>query len=110
MPAPAFIRDVLGFKLEIPEAVTKHQKAGSERKPHLVTEILLDNDLVMNLTVGEAAVAGELVTRMDWMVRSVAPIAPELNGIMESLERARTVIHDAFVGITAPIHKIMQPK
>ena len=102
-----FLRDVLGFKLELPPVLSGKVAAGSHVKPHIQLSIPL-SDLTLAISVGEVVTRDGPRYLMDNVV-SAENIPPDLEVLMARFQAARSVIHDVFFKLTAPIHTLMSP-
>jgi uncharacterized protein (TIGR04255 family) len=104
-----FVKDTLGIKVALPEALTKHIQTGKSAKPTLQFALPLSNGMSMNINIGEGLVSNEAVIIMDTTIVTTTEVLPEKDAIMTALNSARTVIHEIFFDITKPIEGLMQP-
>jgi uncharacterized protein (TIGR04255 family) len=105
----AFIKDILGITVALPEALTKHIQTGKSVKPNLQFAVPLSNGMSMNINFGEGLVHNEGVIIMDTTISTTTEVPPDKDALMTALNSARTVIHEIFFDITKPIAKLMQP-
>jgi uncharacterized protein (TIGR04255 family) len=105
----AFIRDVLGITVALPQALTKHMQTGTSAKPTLQFAVPLSNGMFMNINIGEGLVHNEAVIIMDTTIATTTEVPSDRGALMTALNSARTIIHEMFFDITKPIEKLMQP-
>jgi uncharacterized protein (TIGR04255 family) len=105
-----FVREVLGFAVALPEALTKHIEAGKTEKPSLGFSLPLSNGMSMNITIGEGLINNEASIIMDATVAATKPTAPDQGTLMAAFNGARGVIHEMFLDMTKPIYSLMQPE
>ena len=105
-----FVREVLGFEVALPEALTKHIEAGKTEKPSLGFSLPLSNGMAMNITIGEGLINNEPSIIMDATVAATKPTAPDQDALMAAFNGARGVIHEMFLDMTKPIYSLMQPE
>ena len=106
----AFVRDVLGIKLDLPEGLLKHVAQGQNVKPAIQLALPLPNGMTMNIGIGEGMVNNELTIIMDTTVGTMVETAPDKASAMAALNAARAVIHEMFFDLTKPIERLMQPR
>jgi uncharacterized protein (TIGR04255 family) len=104
-----FMCDVLGIDVKIPQVITKYTAEGAQVKPALQLQIPMEEGMVMNLSVAEGMLNGELVVLMDTTVATTALVPSSLEAIMDTLASAHDIIHDVFFGLTEKIKDEMQP-
>ena len=105
----AFIKDVLGIRIALPEALTKNIQTGKSAKPTLQFALPLSNGMFMNINIGEGFVSNATAVIMDTTVVTTTEVLPDRDAIMTTFNSARAVIHEIFVDITKPIEGLMQP-
>lgn len=105
----AFIRDVLGITLELPDGISKHVLPGQTVKPFLQLAMPLANGMTMNVGIGEGMVNNEAAIIMDTTVGTSSDTAPDKSSVMAALNAARSVIHEMFFQLTKPIEDLMLP-
>lgn len=103
----AFIRDVLGFEISLPDVVAKKVSSEKTLNPTLSIGADIGDGLSMRLTVGEGNIGGEVGVMMDTTIQSTSPTEPTEVG--QVLDRAHKIIHEMFVEMTAPINSLMEP-
>ncbi len=106
----AFVRDVLGIKLDLPEGLSKHVASGQSVKPAIQLSLPLPNGMTMNVGIGEGMVNNEVTIIMDTTVGTTVETAPDKASAMSALNAARAVIHEMFFDLTKPIEGLMQPR
>jgi uncharacterized protein (TIGR04255 family) len=105
----AFIKDILGITVALPEALTKHIQTGKSVKPNLQFAAPLSNGMLMHTNIGEGLVHNQAAIIMDTTIATTAEVSPDKDAIMTALNSARAVIHEIFFDITKPIEQLMQP-
>lgn len=100
--ATEFLED-LGVRLQLPPAFTKHLRADAKVKASVSFNLPLGDDMQMAVKASEGIVSGELVTVLDTQVSSLVDVEPELDAVLQSFDRARSVIHDSFMELVKPI-------
>lgn len=105
----AFISEVLGFHVEMPPAVSSCVAGEEAVKTFLQANFQTENEMTVTLSIGEGTVSGTAAVVMDTTVAAVNEVAPDLDAVMDSLNSARGVIHNVFIGMTSGIHAAMRP-
>ena len=105
----AFVRDILGFKIELPRHLRDEIAPEKDAKPFLQLAIPLASGQQMALMLAEGIVGGEQAVVMDIMVNTEAPIQPREADVMAAFDSSREVIHRLFVGATEKLSPIMEP-
>lgn len=106
----SFIREVLGFKLNLPAALLDQQGKAGPAKTHFQLRIPLERGMTMHLVLGEGTFNGQDAVMMNTQVVADKEIAADLKMVMETLSSARQVIHDSFISMTTGIRDVMQPQ
>lgn len=104
-----FVNQKLGFNIQLPEAISSLSASSEPIKPQLHFGIKLQDGMQMNIAIGEGYVNGQSVLLMDTTILTNLQIPLEVNLIMEIFDKAHTIIHDTFIGITKPLESIMKP-
>ena len=103
-----FMRDVLGFGLDIPKVLLAHAEDRQVDMPMSQIVVPLKfGSLQLQLTQGE--VEGGRALILENVVVIDGLIEPNVEAIMESFSNARDVIHDVFVNLSAPLRDKMKP-
>jgi len=102
-----FLSDVLKITLTLPDALLKYLRGGKSPKPFLILTVPSEHG-ALRISTGEAVVNGASTILLDMTFSTLEPIAPELGKILESFDRAHSVLHDIFIDITEPIHHLMR--
>jgi len=102
-----FLSDVLKIKLTLPDVLIQHLQGGKSPKPFLIVTVPSEHG-ALRISTGEAVVNGVTTILLDMTFSTIEPIAAELAKVLESFDRAHSVLHDIFIGITKPIHHLMQ--
>lgn len=105
----AFIREVLGFGLQLPGTVYDEVIPSAEIRPSVQLQMPLKSGQQMSLALGEGSVSGEEAVVMDMTVSSEGSIPPNSSEIMRLFHSAHDVCHRVFVGTTQKLSHIMQP-
>jgi uncharacterized protein (TIGR04255 family) len=103
-----FTKDVFGFSVELPRAVSRHIKQGSKPKPQIQLSFPLSSGASMLFSIGEGAIKNEPAFIMDMTISCDQPVA-DVEAVMTALTNARNVIHSIFVDLTKPIESLLEP-
>jgi len=106
---PAFMADVLGIRVLLPDFLTKFGRSGSAPQYTLQFILPIADDTTLNISLAEGQVHGADAIVMDTTVSCTRGIFPQLAEVMKVLNSAHEVIHEMFVKLTEPIHGLMQP-
>ena len=107
----SFIEQVFGIKIELPPGITKHKASDKAIKPTLHLQVPIDAFTNMQLGIGEGLVNTELVFMLDtYVAASNKEIQPDVDQMMEPLNKAHRIIHELFFDITKPISNLMEPE
>lgn len=106
-PVSNFLREVLGVKIELPESVMKFCSDKDEIKPAIAVTMPIDiGEMELKISNGWVRNVPSLV--MDTTIICKGPLDPNKAAILEKLNAAHDVIHESFVGMTVPIHELME--
>lgn len=103
-----FLKNVLGFKIDLPQVLLNHAEGQEIELP--LTQLIVPlsfGSLQLQMTQGE--VEGSKAYILENVVQFKDPVAADVGAIMDSLSRARAVIHDVFLGLSAPLRDKMLP-
>lgn len=103
------LSDVFGFGITYPEPILKHLRAGTRIEPHLQLTVPLARGASLAITIAQGTINNEPRIIMDSAVTGSEPVPADEQHVMSSFRNARNVIHDIFVGLTKPIHHLLQP-
>lgn len=106
----SFFENVLGFKLTLPPALAKLLPGEGRAKPMLQLQLPLAENMIMNVSVGEGLSGSRPAFILDMAVVTTAKINPSIEAVLQCLDQAHHVIHDAFVELTQPIAALMREK
>lgn len=106
--ATEFLSSVLGFKVDIPPALTTRMRQGGRLKAAINVTIPLDG-MQMVVKAGEGIVGGEAAVIMDTQVLVTGTIEPTQAAVMKAFDSARQAIHDSFLALVNPIIDKLQP-
>jgi uncharacterized protein (TIGR04255 family) len=107
--AIAFVRDVLGFNVDLPGAVKAEIAPNAAIKAVLQFSFQLHSGQQMSLVLGEGMVAGEQAIVMDISLITEAAIQATVHDVMDTFDASHEVIHRAFVGMSEKLFHIMEP-
>lgn len=103
-----FLRNVLGFGVDLPAVLLTHAEERQIEIPAMQITIPLGfGSLQLQMTQGE--VEGDRAFILENVVIINGLIEPSVEAIMESFSKARDVIHDVFVKMSAPLKDKMAP-
>lgn len=105
-----FMRNVLGFSVELPGAITTHLAQGSDPAVALQLAMPLVGGMTLQLQLAEASVNKQDSLLMDTTVACAAPVTPTRVDLLAALTSAHDVIHDIFVNMTLPIREVLEPQ
>jgi len=106
----AFISDVLGIRIILPDAVQRIVAPGSDIKPNLQLQIPVQGGCELSMQVAEGLVNGQPQIMQDIVMSVTGDTAPNEQAIMVKLNGLHSLIHDMFVGMTQPLHSAMKPR
>ncbi|WP_420106566.1 TIGR04255 family protein [Herbaspirillum huttiense] len=103
----AFIQDILGFKTELPNALSR--LIDPEKEVNVVQNISLplNGGLQMSVEIGEGTADGEKGVVMATTLSTLLPTAPNMDAVWSQLESAHKIIHGSFMTITEKLHAKM---
>jgi len=104
-----FIKDTLGFGLSLPPAVTARIDPQSSVKSQIQFTSKLDDGTSLSFLVGEGVVNNENKVIMDMTVTNTNSVPADSDAVMTSFTNARNFIHHIFLGLTKPIHDLLEP-
>lgn len=107
--AASFITDVLGFRIDIPAAVSSLAAPGEAIRSVIQTKLKTGEQTSLSINIGEGRVAGKRAVVLDWMTQ-IAEVDPDADIVLKRFGEAHQTMHDLFFEITKPIHDLMQPK
>jgi len=107
-PTMDFLSEMLGVRIQLPQAITGHCEPNKPILPKLQLAIPLSFG-TMSMNFAEGHVDGERAVFMDTSVLLTSPMPPEAPRIMEGFSMARQVIHSVFVKLTTPLADQMVP-
>jgi uncharacterized protein (TIGR04255 family) len=107
---PKFLRDMLGFGLELPPSVKKQVISEDQVEIQFSYKVPLQDELEMRLGVNGNAVWGDKKgILMSTVVSSQRSVLPELKDISAVFEASHLAIRRTFVGLTERVHSKMVP-
>lgn len=103
-----FLKNVFGFEIQLPAVLTKHAQSQAVELPMAQFSIpLAFGSLQLQMTQGE--IDGGKAYILENVVQIEGLASANAEAIMESFSKARDVIHDVFVNLSAPIRDKMIP-
>lgn len=105
----AFITNVLGFRLDLPNGIMTRLRTTSMIKPHIQFLAPLDDVSSLSFLLAEGTINNETKLIMDMTVTNTQPTLPDTDTIMLAFTNARNVIHDIFIELTKPIYDLLGP-
>lgn len=105
-----FMKQVLGFSINLPPAISSLIPEGKPVTPLIQMSVPLHEGETMNISLGHGFTNGSEAVIMDTTVSASTEISADAEAIMASLGKARKIIHDVFLQITAPIHNLMEKR
>lgn len=105
-----FLEEVLGIKIEIPNAISKHIPFGLKPTPMLQLQTPLQGGLMMNLMIGEGMTPAGPAIMMDTSVSSIAAIPAQISSVMSTLNSAHNLIRETFTDLIKPVDHLMPIK
>jgi uncharacterized protein (TIGR04255 family) len=110
LPESKFLRDVLGFGLELPPAIKTQVLNEDQIEIQFSFKIPLENELEMRLGINGNAVWGDKKgIVMSTVVSSQRNVLPDINDISAVFGASHMAIRRTFVGLTKQIHSKMDP-
>jgi hypothetical protein len=104
----AFLRDVLGANLVLPEVITSKAIDPSAMLP--LIQLAVPTQLGrLEFTFGEGRFGNNKAVMLDTSVSIQRSLGSEVETVMDALTAGRQLIHDTFRGLTARLHKAMEP-
>lgn len=108
--ASEFISSVLGISVSLPSPLQQIIKSGASPEYALQIGLPTPNDTRLTLNLGEASVNGVPSVLMDTTCAYTEGVVPDMQKIKQVLQSSYTIIHEMFLGLTKPIHDLMNPK
>ena len=103
-----FLREVLKIKVELPEVIL-NLAPGTSPRPFVVVNLLAPVG-TLQMSAGEANIAGTMGIVLDTNLIVAGPVDPRVDAVMEVLNDAHVVIREIFLEMTAPIRSLMDPE
>jgi len=104
-----FFDSELGFKIVLPDSISKLRHGADSIRSSLSMTIPLDG-MQMIIKLGEGYVRGGPAGILDTQVTIVDEIEPDLGIILGARDNARQVIHDSFMDLVNPIINTLLPE
>lgn len=105
-----FIRDILGLRVAIPEALTEHCSNERDIKPFLQLQIPLKDAVIMSLSVGEGVAVNRSGVIMDTSITTTVDTSASIDAVMHALNNAHEILDTSFRKLIEPIKHLMPTK
>jgi uncharacterized protein (TIGR04255 family) len=106
--AKAFLTEVLGFKLELPQALgARLADRGAFRSAMQV--VLPMKGMQMGIAVSDGQFGGDSAILMDTNIQVEGPWSADKDAIMSAFDGAHELAHETFIDMTRSIRDKMQP-
>jgi uncharacterized protein (TIGR04255 family) len=102
----AFITDRLGFKFELPPAISKHVESQSPSVFFQMTTPL-SNQTELSIRTGEATVSNAPAVVLDMTVSNRSVTNVDVDDVLAVLDSGHEVINDIFVTVTQSVRHIL---
>lgn len=103
----SFLSRVFGISINFPEEITR--SATSKDAKSLFTKVVFPVKIGdLTLSVGDGQFNNRPGVVLDWTVSSYA-VPSNLEAMMRVFDSAYGLIHDLFIGLTRPLHDLMEP-
>jgi uncharacterized protein (TIGR04255 family) len=110
MSPAAFISEILGLKITLPEAVSALIDEGAEIGTNANFNIpIRGRTKQLSLRIGDGRVNNEPAAIFDITVSETDPTPSDLTEIMNRLQESRNIIHQCFVKLSEPLYDVMNP-
>jgi uncharacterized protein (TIGR04255 family) len=104
----AFLREVLGIELTIPQAISSKATDPQAIKP--VIQLAIPTAIgQLETTFAEGMHGNDRAIMADMAVQIPRQMGSDVHAVMQALSEGRQIIHDVFRGLTVPIHFAMEP-
>jgi uncharacterized protein (TIGR04255 family) len=103
-----FLREVFNIKLELPEVVSS-LAPGTSPKPLVIVKLPTPVG-TLQMTAGDANIAGSPGIVLDMNLITSEQIEPQVDAVMKVLNDAHVVIREIFLEMTKPIRALMDPE
>jgi uncharacterized protein (TIGR04255 family) len=107
--AAVFKRDVLGFKLALPDVFSNIAAKSQEPSETIQTSFPLQGGRHMQLTLGDGTFENQPAVILDTTVVSTGETAPEVSSVMKAYEEAHDLIWETFSKMTSKLSDLMGP-
>jgi uncharacterized protein (TIGR04255 family) len=106
----SFIRDVLGFKLTLPDNFARITDPKRSPSASMNISIPIQNtSKIMSISVGDGQLNAEPAALFNIGVAETNEIPSTPIEIMAALDASRNIIHDNFIEVTTPLINVMKP-
>lgn len=103
-----FVRNVLGFKIDLPPVLLKHAE-GKEVELPLAQLVVPLSFGILQLQMSQGEIEGGPAYILENVVQFKDLVDPDVDTIMQCLSSAREVIHEVFISLSAPLRDKMLP-
>nr|WP_175799555.1 TIGR04255 family protein [Burkholderia anthina] len=103
-----FLRDVLGVNVVLPKAMTEQARPESDIAPSLSVAMPVEGGSA-NFVFTPGIVSGKSGFILDSTITADRELSIDRDVVVENFTRAHDILNSIFVGMTAPIHRLMEP-
>jgi uncharacterized protein (TIGR04255 family) len=107
--AADFKREVLGFNLTLPDAVSSIASKAQEPSETIQTSFPVQGGRHMQLTLGDGTFENQPAVILDTTIVSTAETAPAITTVMKAYDEAHGLIWEAFSKMTTKLSDLMEP-
>lgn len=104
-----FLLQTLGVSIQLPPSIMKFCSNQGEVKQSISATIPIEIG-TMELKIAEGWVRNIASLIMDTTIICKGPVAQNKDTILAKLNAAHDVIHESFIGMTGPLHQLMEPE
>jgi uncharacterized protein (TIGR04255 family) len=106
----SFIRDVLGFKLTLPDNFARITDPDRPLSTSMNISIPIRNtSKTMSISIGDGQINAEPAALFNIAVAETDEIPSTPTQIMAALDASRNIIHEKFIELTIPLTNVMKP-
>jgi uncharacterized protein (TIGR04255 family) len=103
-----FLAQNLGVTVQLPPSIMQFCTDQDGAKVNLAVSLPISTG-TLNLSIAEGWVRNARSLIMNTTVVHKGPLTPDKAAIVAAMNAAHKVIHDSFVGMTGPLHQLMEP-
>jgi uncharacterized protein (TIGR04255 family) len=103
-----FLREVMDLNLVLPKAIVSKAQDAASIQP--VLQLVVPTALGrLEMTFAEGRHGNDRAVMLDTSILIQRDFGASAQPVMDALSDGRKIIHDIFIGLTAPIHAAMEP-